>query len=778
MHDAVLITINRCLMTNITFSKNPLVLAIGLAMVSQISYAQKLEEVIVTAQKREQNLQEVSISISAFSGEAISELGINNLEQLTEHISGAELFDDRGSGQPTWVIRGVGLADFNSNNTPTAAIYYDEYYLSSNVLGGIGLFDIGQVEVLKGPQGGLYGRNSSGGAVLINARRPTMDEGTNGYITGTYGRWERYGVEAAFGANLTDTLAVRVSGMTDQDGGWQDSLATAGDDDHGDRDFSALRAQLLYQPSETFELWLKVDAGEDKSETTLAYSRGMYDPASGDFCDSAYGGNHDEQNCVSWSNITNFYALTPGDPGVLPSGQDSDGSTVMSKPINSLDNSWTGLNLQMSWDFDSVTLLSISGYLDYDNKQIYDFDATPLTLFEENGSADLDSWSQEFRLLSNSDGPLTWLAGAMYAEDEDDEDRLGDLSDNVLVFPTLSRRSFTQETESWAVYGQAEYELSETWRLHASLRYTDESKDLKNYDFEDISGGFFYIEDANQNVDLDENWSGHIGVDWHPLDDMMVYARITQGFKSGGFFGGFSFTEAELEPYAEEKVISYEAGFKSTLLDGTFLLNGAGYYYDYRDVQGFTQVDSATTGTVVTKLGNLGDAEHKGAELDLTWVPAAVPGLSMQASLAWLDAEISDSDTIGLDQSGLPVPIEGLDRGFAPEWSTALQLRYERNLGDNLSGAFQLDYSWRDDLIDKDSSLSLLDVAAFDLESYEVFNARLSLGALDDSWTVALMGKNLGDEDYWVSTSTDDLGSYPSVPSRPRHWVVEGTYRW
>lgn len=737
-----------------------------------------LEEVIVTAQKREQNLQEVSISIAAFSGEAISELGLSNLEELTEHISGAELFDDRGAGQPTWVIRGVGLADFNSNNTPTAAIYYDDYYLPSNVLGGIGLFDIGQIEVLKGPQGGLYGRNSSGGAVRINSRRPTLDEGTNGYVTGSYGEWERYGVEAGFGATLSDSIAIRVSGMTDQDGGWQDSLATAGDDDHGDRDFSALRAQLVYQPSDTFDLWLKVETGQDKSETTLGYSRGMYDPNTGDFCDQAYAGSHDENNCVTLSNLTNLYALSPGDPGVLPSQQDSDGSTVMSKPINALDNDWTGVNLQMSWQFDAFTLMSISGYLDYDNNQVYDFDATELTLFEEDGSADLQSWSQEFRLISNGEGPLTWLVGAMYAEDEDDEDRLGDLRDNVLVFPTYARRGFKQETESWAVYGQAEYQMTDSWRVHASLRYTDETKDLNDAFFEDIPGGFYYIKDVNKSVDLDENWSGHIGVDWDVSDDVMVYARVTQGFKSGGFYGGFAFTAEELDPYKEEKVLSYEAGFKSTLMDGMLMFNGSAFYYDYQDVQGFTQVFSDVTGTVNTKLGNLGDAEHKGAELDVVWLSSGLPGLSMQASVAWLDAEISDSNTIGLDQAGVPVPIEGLTRGFAPEWSTALQLRYERNLTDQLASAFQLDYSWRDDLVDEDSSLTLLDVAAYDIESYGVLNARISLGAVDDSWSVALMGKNLTDEEYWVSTSSDDLGSYPSISARPIHWVVEGTYRW
>jgi iron complex outermembrane receptor protein len=751
-----------------------------LLFTSSLTIAQQpiLEEIVVTAQRREQNLQDVSISITAFSGEAINELGVTNLEELTQYVTSTELFDVRGAGQPTWVIRGVGLADFNANNTPTAAIYYDEYYLPSNVMGGIGLFDIDQVEILKGPQGGLYGRNSSGGAVRINSRRPTLDEGTNGYIKGSYGKWDRHVVEAALGTGLTDRLAVRIAATTDQDGGWQDTLATDREDDYGDRDFSALRAQLVYEPSDTLDLWLKLETGEDKTETTLAYSRAMYDQ-SGDFCAAAYSGSHNEQTCLTWSNLTNFQKLTPGENGTLPSEQDSNGSTVMSKPINALDNSWTGINFQLNNEFDAFTLTSITGYLDYENNQVYDFDGQELTLAEEDGKADLKSWSQELRLLSNGDGPLTWLAGAIYAEDEDDEDRLIDLSDNVLVISDRTRRTFIQESESWAAYGQTEYDLTDNWRLHGSLRYTDEEKDFKDATSKVLGLGLPLVNGVDKSVKLDDHWSGHVGVDWNVNDDVMVYVRITQGFKSGGFFGGVAVVSAELDPYENESVTSYETGFKSTLLDGTLLLNGAAFFYDYRDVQGFTQVLSDDEKErVLTKLGNLGDAEHTGAELDLVWAPGALPGLIAQASVAWLDAEITDSDTIGLDPGGVEVPIEGLDRGYAPEWSTALQLRYERNITERFIGAIQFDYSWRDDLVTENSTLTRLDYAASSVDSYELLNARLSLTAADDSWTVAVTGKNLTDEEYLVSASTDNLGSFPSVPGRPMHWVVEGTYRW
>lgn len=732
---------------------------------------------MVTAQKRAQSLQDVPIAISAFDEQDLRQISTTNLEELTQFVTGAELFDDRGAGQPTWVIRGVGLADFNSNNAPTAAIYYDELYMASNVMGGIGLFDVDQVEVLKGPQGGLYGRNTSGGAVRVLSRRAEVGEEFNGYATGSYGRWDRSGLEAAVGGTLTDSSAYRLAAMTDQDGGWQDSLATQGDDEYGDRDFTAVRGQLLFEPTDKLSLWLKAEGGEDKSETTLGFSRAAYEGGAGDFCAPAYAGNYNNKECLSWSNITNLFALTPGDPGLLPGGQKEDGSKVMSSPINKLDNSWSLLDVQLDWELDFATFTSISGYIEYDNKQVYDYDATPLILLEEDGKAELSSWSQEFRLTSNSDGPLNWLGGVSYARDEDKENRLANLVDNVLIFPTMGRRKFDQTSDTWAIYGETDYALTEKWILNGSLRYTDQQMDLENASFEDLIDGFFYYEGVKKSTNLDDPWSGHVGVNYLASDDAMIYARITRGFKTGGFFGGFAFTPEELEAYDQETVISYEIGFKSAWLDQTLQLNGAAYFYDYRDVQGFTQVVNETTGTVVTRLGNLGDAEHKGAELDMVWLPQAVDGLSLQVSGAWLNAKITSSNTIAIAQTGEPVPIEGLHRTYAPEWSTAAQARYEWHVSGLLAAA-QVNYSWRDDLYNEDSALSAVDLAAFSQDAYGVLNARVSLTDADAGWDVALIGRNLTEEEYWTTATTDDLASYISNAPRPISWAIEATYQW
>lgn len=751
------------------------VLATASLISAKQSLAQVLEEVVVTAQKRAESLQEVSISVTAFNADDINTLGVNNLEGLAEFVNGAELYDDRGAGQPTWIIRGVGLADFNANNTPTAAIYYDDFYLTSNAQGGIGLFDMAQVEVLKGPQGGLYGRNASGGAVRLMTTRARMDDELNGYVKANYGKWGRYGVEAAVGSSLTETLSFRIAGMTDQDGGWQDTLATQGDDDFGDRDFNAAKLQIAYAPTDQLDFWLKLESGKDKSETTLSYSRALFDPATGDFCASAQAGKNDEQNCVTWSNITNLFALTPGDPGILPGGQNKDGTTIMGNPINKLDNKWTGVNFQANWDTEFALFTSITGYLDYDMTQVYDFDGSPLKLFEEDSTAEQTVWSQEFRLTSNSDGPLTWLAGAMYGEDEDKENRLADLSQNVLLLPALIERTFTQETKSWALYGQLDYQIDDAWKVHGSLRYTEEDKDLNHYNSKDLSTGVPGLVDVNESTDLDKPWSGHIGVDWTPTDEALVYARITRGFKSGGFFGGFALSAEEVEPYKQETVDAYEIGFKTTWVDNTLLLNGAVYYYDYQDVQGYAGRFNEETGTVLTKLANIGDAEHKGAELDFVWLP--LEGVTFQGSVAYLNAEIVDSDDIGIAEDLVPVPIEGLKRIFAPEYSYSFLGKYEWSIGSMLASV-EMNYSWRDDLANQKTELDPVNEAAFGIDGYGLLNGRIALSAEDQSWTIALMGRNLTDEEYWTSSTSDNLLSYVSLAGRPASWAIEASYDW
>ncbi|WP_019530239.1 TonB-dependent receptor [Dasania marina] len=744
--------------------------------------ASSIEELIVTAQRRAETAQEIPIAIAAFSSEQLSSLSTSNLQELTGHISSAELFDDRGAGQPTWVIRGVGLADFNANNTPTAAIYYDDHYLSSNILGGIGMFDIDRVEVLKGPQGGLYGRNTSGGAVRINSVAPVPGADINGHVSASYGSWDKSRVEAAVGSAINDKSAFRIAAMTEQGGGWQDSLATPQDDNYGDRDFSAAKAQLFLLPSDDLEVIIKVEGGEDKSETLLALAKAIYNPSGPGYCASAVAGKADSNSCALLSNATNALVISPdGDPGLLPSLQKQDGTKVLTNPINALDNSWGGANVKVNWDFGVATLSSISAYVDYTNKQIYDYDAEPLALLHEDSKTELKSWSQEFRLVSNDDEDIYWLAGISYSKDEMDDERTGSLDQNFLVFATNSTRGYEQVAESWAAYGQVDKDITDSITINGSLRYTAEDKEFNNAYHFDNYGQFYYLEDLDYDYRLDANWSGHVGIDWAPTSDAMIYGKITRGFKSGGFYGGFAFEPEELDAYKEETVISYEVGFKSDWLDSTLRVNGAAFYYDYQDVQGFLEEYNAQTNTALTKLGNLGVATHKGLELDVTWLPFDIEGLTLQLGLTWLNAEFTDSDVVLTDLSDPETPVgtlEGLDRTFSPKFSSTVVINYERNVSEDLVGGIQLNYSYRDDIASRDSYLTDLNYAAYGQKGYELLNGRITLNPANNQWQLALVGKNLLDEVYVARATGSDLGSFSDLPGQPRSFAIEMTYNW
>lgn len=772
-------------MDRIKYAKSLLAIAIAASpMISMANEAVQeeddsgIEVILVTSQLRVQSMQEVPIAIAAFDAAALKEQGLDSLEDITSVVPNVELQDARGAGQPTWVIRGAGLSDFNANNTPVAAIFYDEVYMTSNALGGIGLFDIDRIEVLKGPQGGLYGRNATGGAVRVMSTRPDLNE-FEGYASASYGRWGSWGLEGAVGAPIIeDKLAFRIAMKTDQGGGWQDSLATPGDDEHGDRDFQAVRGQLLYAPTENLEILFKIDAGKDQSETVLGRANGVYatDYSFG-YCDAVLAGGRDESNCIGLHNLLGNT--------LLPSDQKKDGSTVLSNPINELDNEWTGYNLQVEWDLGFATLKSISSYLDYDYVQYFDYDGTPLAFITSiDGFPDADTnfeqWSQEFRLTSTGSGPLTWLVGGTYAEDTNKSFQNAStqgLADFGFTPTTLIQADYKQKTETWALYGQLGYDISDSLNLNGSLRYTDEDKTIDHTSLQAEGGPLFVIGSVEGfETSLDENWSGHIGLDWRVSDNALVYAKFSRGFKSGGYFAAWTEDNDTLTPYAEEINDAYEIGLKSNPTKDV-QVNASVFYYDYQDAQGVVTVESETSvsGTLNT-VGTVGDAEHYGAELDVAWIPSAVPGFSLMLSAAWLDAEITDSDQVSFDLLGNLASLEGLDREHSPTYSYSVNIRQEKNLTDSLLGSISAVYSWRDDVAPRSTRLSDVDCAVYCQESYGLLNLRIALADLDQGWEVALLGENVTGEEYVANATGDDAGSFMDMPARPASWKVQLRY--
>jgi len=735
--------------------------------------AQTLEEVIVTAQKRSENLQEVGIAADIFSADDLRSLGANSLADVTRFASNVQLYDEYGTGQPTWVIRGVGLQDFNANNTPTAAIYVDDVYMTSNVMGGQALFDLERIEVLKGPQGALYGRNTSGGAVRVITQRPLIGE-NSGYVYGSYGRWDEVITEGATNLALGESTAMRLAGRWNRSyEGWQENLITG--EEHGEQDRWALRGSLLGTLGSGTEVLLRIHGARDDSETTLAQTVGLYDPATFDFCAPLLAGRLDNASCAAYST---FF-----DPEFrFPDVQSDDGSRTLADPINRLGNRSQGGSLEISHDFGDITATSITGYEDFQFEQYFDYDGGYGEFGHQHGKSDIEAFSQEFRLTSADNGRLNWQLGAEYAKDELSEDREFLFADDLFVLvPTFGgdrvALGYEQETESWALWGQLGYQLSDSLKLNAGVRYTDEEKTYENGSTSIIAGSDVFPLSSGLASDLAlDIVSGKLGLDWLFSDSGMLYLSVSRGFKSGGFFGGFPTAgSSSIAPYDEETVTAYEVGLKSQWLDDRLRLNAALFHYDYKDVQGYTTIQDPDTGLILTRLGNIGEAVHDGFEMELLWLPSE--RLMLQANGAWLDAKIDDSDTLVATWLGTVEPIEGSQRRSAPEYSYSLLARYTVPVCCALESTLQLDYNWRDDFSGDGPSV-IESTMGDQQEAYGLMGARIALAPLDGRWEMSIWGRNLLDENYVSNATTDDIASWIRLTGLPRSYGLDARYNW
>lgn len=738
-----------------------------------------VEEIVVTAQRREQKLSEVPITIAAFDADRLREAGIRDLEDAAALVSNAQIFQNNGSGAPVWIIRGVGIVDFNTNNTPAAAVYLDDIYQVSSVFGSIALFDIERVEVLKGPQGGLYGRNTSGGAVRVVTRSPDLTAPTGELVAG-YGRWGRYNVEGGASIPLIDDkLAVRFSGKLDRsDDGWQYSIPAARN--HGKLDAYAVRGQLLARPTDNFDARLIVDAGSDNSEFVLPRARGYYAAGTAGYpptCPAILQGYNDDA-CLTFDQ-----ALTGG--GLGAELQSDDGRRVLADPFSRNNNDTLGVTAIANLDLGGLTLTSVSGYRDFDFKQRQENDGIPGEWGHQISGSYFEAYSQEFRLASAPDQRLTWIAGASYGRDTLQERRLFLARDNIYfaaIFgsPLIFTLDYDQETVSWAGFGQADYALSDTLTLSGALRYTDEHKEYRNGGIGLPGIDNIFATPLSDDYDLGERWSGKISLSWRASEDSMLYASASRGFKSGGFFGGFGFSgQASIAPYTEEVVNALEIGAKNTLLDDRLGLNVAVFYYDYEDVQSFATDNDPILGTI-TRLRNVGDSQHIGAEIESFVLPAE--GLRLSATVGYLSAEIEDSPSNFFSATGEVLTFNGQQRLYAPEWSWTLQASYEMDLS---AGRLRLatDLDGRTTLVEgatlaTTGERSLVDQAIKGTPGYTLVNARVSYQPSDAKWEVSLYGRNLLDRSYRTVWGSDGLGNSWRLYGEPRNYGVEFAVHW
>jgi iron complex outermembrane receptor protein len=751
--------------------------------------SEAIQTITVTSQRRSQKISDVPISMSSVTGEALADRGVAELHEVADQIAGVQIFR-MNQGQPTWMIRGVGLADFSPNNNPAAAVFQDDVYQVSSALGQVSLFDVSRVEVLKGPQSGIYGRNTSAGAVRVVSNLAEFGD-SNGEVKGSYGTWGRTHASGFVAGTLVpDVLAGRIA--IDTVGGGDNRMhLMPSNTDWGKQDKQAVRGSLLWQPKSGIRITAIAELATDKSEVIPVNATGYRKMPSG-LCSAVTSGYQDNNSCLTWGGYYN--AVINGQAGTNNPGMQNPGRSALADPFGTFDISSKALTVNAEIDLGGKKLVSVTHSRDFDYGRSSENDAVAGEFSRSENMSKFKISSQELRLQSTAPGAFQWILGASVMRDAIDEDRVFYFRDARVPFVAnfasygvraaselVARLAYKQVTNSESLFGQVDYALTDKINLGAALRWTDETKKYSDggFGFPLATGAIAAAQlpiasyQLAADYKLDAPWSGKLSLDWKPMQGLMTYATISKGFKAGGFFGGFPLNGlAAILPYKEETVTAYEIGAKTDAANRTVGGAVAVYHYDYEDAQNFTTAFSTLTNTTITRLDNVGRAKHDGVDIEGWWRPT--PSLRLTASIDLLSAKFLD-DVKFAPLGGGTASYKDQKRPFAPSKSWTLGAEYSHSLAGGtlrLGGAL----NGRSDLIQ--SFPTMVDQAITNLPGYTLVNLHAMYASANGDWQYGVIVRNATDKTYAVTYTNDGLNNFGRYFGEPRSVRAEVTYRF
>lgn len=733
--------------------------------------ADAFEEVVVTAQRREQRLQDVGISVTALGSDALADLNITTATDIVRAVPSLKM-NAYSSSQVVFNIRGVSQNDYGDQQEPPVAVYQDDSYSSSINLASFPVFDLARVETLRGPQGTLFGRNATGGAIQFVSKKPTRE--AEGYASLTLGRFSQFIAEGAISGPISESMQGRLAFIRNQDSGYMKSVVT-GVEDRGANDHYALRGQLAWQPSDATDVNL-----------TLRYLRADKETQAGLYSHEAACPNDrfqgeftlPTQSCAFWGTGPGQTGTGYRNDAISPSRGGNPWATAETEP-SYVDRKIFGAKLQVETTLGSMDLVSITDYQHGTKFYTEGGDSSPDGGVYFYQGSELDQVSQELR-LSGASGNHQWVVGVYGMQVKGDY--VGKFADPFYGYdPDVA---MTQDTTSYAAFAQDEWSFAEGWKLTAGLRYWRDVREgsylgtaapipglgqpqvtiIFNQDriFPVYPGSSVTPDDAKKTFD---GITARLQLDYKLNDDTLVYASYNRGSKSGGFTfsTGTPFSpnqQAFLEgiPFKPEVLNALELGVKTRLGDNT-TLNVSAFRYDYSDYQAFAQF-----GPVQTVI-NL-DAEETGLEVELMSRP--VDGLTLQLGLSALDSTVKD----------VPLPdgvtIEDHDLPQAPALSANALARYEFPLGNGTA------FVQGDVVYSAKFCFTVLCAPVEQESAYTVTNARVGFTGDDGRWEVAAFVNNLTEEKYRVYAFDSSLfaGVVAGVYAKPRTFGLTGTYRF
>ncbi len=777
-----------------------------------------IEEIVVTAQKRVESAQDIGISISAFSGQQLADRGVASAEDVALYTPGLTVNETAATGVPNYTIRGVGFQDYSTAASSTVGLYFDEVAMPYTVMSRGAIFDVERVEVLKGPQGDLYGRNTTAGQINYISKLPTK-EFQAGVKLG-YSSFQTVDADGYVSGPFSDNLRGRLAFTTTQSSeGWQRSLTR--DDKLGKKNVTAVRG-LLDGDFGPVNALLRVQYIKDKSDNRA---------------NTAYDGRIIGLNefALPYNGLLP-YIIAGTNPPWYKTGDnraadwtnsytDPNGHTYNLRPKR--DNDLTSVSLKLSWTLsDSVTLTSVTGYDKFKRSETNDWDGMPINDSSNINTSDIKVFSQELRANGQGDR-LNWVGGVYYSDDKVDEFYNYFMSDSLFGLGSVEfgvapfqfspifqlHTKYNQKTTSAAAFGHVEYKFTDAFRVTAGLRYTDEKRRWRGctYDAGDAPNGapgtlasftnllfgttlgagacgtidddpnsptsIFVTANPNDAFHVYEEtirakkWMYKLGFDYKFSPDVMAYLTYGRGFKSGGFNGANSNTTQQLKGYKPEQLDSIELGLKSNLFDHRLQMNLAAFNYDYKNKQ---EQDLAVTFVGnISGLTNVPKSRIYGAEADIQWLP--VKGLLFDFGAAWLHTRVSEWMAVS-NSSVWPNVIHfdasGTELAQSPHWQLNGGADYSHAMGANLKFHAGLDANY------KGSTVGGAGRVENSTDSYTVFNARLGVSNANDTWSVMLWSRNLFDRYYFPAAYQGGNGPWARSAGMPRTVGITGEYRF
>lgn len=657
--------------------------------------SQTIEEVLVTAEKRTSTVQETSVAITAYTDELLGLRGIDDIEDL--QFSAPNLVISHNSQSPVTYayIRGIGSDQLVAGFDPGVSYHVDGIYVGQPSAMPGDMWDMERVEVLRGPQGTLYGRNTTGGSINVITRNPSEEFEMLGDVT--VGNYERLRIRGVVNGG-TEAVSGRLSFILDEDDGYQKN--EVGKD--GDQtDVTSVRGKLKFALGDRGDVVLTAQRLENKGRQ----SQKRREP----FAPVDFGGGF-------VLNVFDGAIDNPSNPREVAKDHNEE---------LDLENTFLSANFTLNWE--NFSLVATTGYIENEWFQTTDIDMSSNPVQFQDWNMETEQFTQEIQLVSAGEGAWDWILGFFYFDEELETDYFFEDS-SIAGFAFMNGGDL--ETQSIAVYGQASYDFRDQgmpFRVVGGIRWTKDEKEIS--EFQQIPA--FGVDLSG---DMEEEWdeiSGKVGLDWFVNDDIMAYFTYSHGYKGGGFSIG------QFDVFDPETVDSFELGLKSQFWDQRAQVNVSAFYNDYQDLQvNFLVFTLFTT-------DNAAEATIKGIELESTFIP--VDNFTINANVTWLDAQFDEYQfTPDIDLAD-----ETLNR--APEFTVALSAQYEWSLGDNGSLLARADFYWQDEVYYRVQNIDRHREGSFTTTDF-----RMIWHSADDRWEVDAFVKNLTDEDNQRGLTVSD----------------------